>query len=292
MLSSSNSELNSLSLTTNTGPLASISNKMASTKNTASNENCISSNFYQAYENYSKFPNQFSSFQANSHYNQLHQNFPSYFPTQSAQQSFPFYSSTANHFQNNSMRLPNHRTSTGSTSADSTLSLNSPQSKDENTHSIEYGSLNITEQQRLSTAVNNRLHATNENLFGLAENSNMTAHDAKNLRTDTFSQKTLNSSFSSNAGSCSTDESAQPNKKRRPIPVEQKDNQYWEKRRKNNESAKRSRDIRRSKEEHISIRVIYLEQENLQLRTECALLRKETEKLRSLLYINSQNNNF
>ena len=74
------------------------------------------------------------------------------------------------------------------------------------------------------------------------------------------------------------------------MPVEHKDNQYWEKRKKNNESAKRSRDVRRSKEEHISIRVIYLEQENLQLRTECALLRNETEKLRSMLYASNSNN--
>lgn len=74
------------------------------------------------------------------------------------------------------------------------------------------------------------------------------------------------------------------NKKRRAIPVENKDEAYWEKRRKNNESAKRSRDMRRSKEEHISIRVIYLEQENLQLKTELALMKTETEKLRAMLY--------
>ena len=79
-------------------------------------------------------------------------------------------------------------------------------------------------------------------------------------------------------------------KKRRPVPVENKDNTYWEKRRKNNESAKRSRDIRRTKEEHISIRVIYLEQENLQLRTEVALLRNEAEKLRAMLYANGNAN--
>ena len=36
---------------------------------------------------------------------------------------------------------------------------------------------------------------------------------------------------------------------------------------------------------------LYLEQENLQLRTECALLRSETEKLRSMLYSTNNNNN-
>lgn len=81
-----------------------------------------------------------------------------------------------------------------------------------------------------------------------------------------------------------TGEKVTNGKKRRAVPVENKDETYWEKRRKNNESAKRSRDMRRSKEEHISIRVIYLEQENLQLKTELALMRNETEKLRAMLY--------
>jgi len=62
------------------------------------------------------------------------------------------------------------------------------------------------------------------------------------------------------------------------------DQAYWEKRRKNNESAKRSRDARRMKEEQIAMRVVYLEQENLQLRTEAQLLKSEIDKLRSMLY--------
>jgi hypothetical protein len=63
-----------------------------------------------------------------------------------------------------------------------------------------------------------------------------------------------------------------------------KDITYWDKRKKNNESAKRSRDARRMKEEQIALRVVYLEQENLQLRTEVSLLRSEIEKLRCMLY--------
>lgn len=62
------------------------------------------------------------------------------------------------------------------------------------------------------------------------------------------------------------------------------DQAYWDKRRKNNESAKRSRDARRMKEEQIAMRVVYLEQENLQLRTEAQLLKNEIEKLRCMLY--------
>ena len=75
-----------------------------------------------------------------------------------------------------------------------------------------------------------------------------------------------------------------PKKRSHSVPDEAKDACYWEKRKKNNESAKRSRDTRRMKEEQIAMRVVYLEQENLQLRTETSLLKGEIEKLRCMLY--------
>ena len=75
-----------------------------------------------------------------------------------------------------------------------------------------------------------------------------------------------------------------PPKKRAFSDDQQKDEGYWDKRKKNNESAKRSREARRIKEEQIALRVVYLEQENLQLRTEVSLLKSEIEKLRCMLY--------
>ncbi|XP_020277550.1 protein giant, partial [Pseudomyrmex gracilis] len=45
-----------------------------------------------------------------------------------------------------------------------------------------------------------------------------------------------------------------------------KDSTYFEKRRKNNEAAKRSRDARRAKEDELAIRVAFLEQENTLLK--------------------------
>lgn len=62
------------------------------------------------------------------------------------------------------------------------------------------------------------------------------------------------------------------------------DDSYWERRRKNNEAAKRSRDARRIKEEKIAMRAAFLEQENLKLRAQVALLKTETAKLHVLLY--------
>jgi len=77
-------------------------------------------------------------------------------------------------------------------------------------------------------------------------------------------------------------------KRGRPLPDELKDEAYWERRRKNNEAAKRSRDARRAKESEVAIRAAFLEQENLQLRVEVAALKTEVANLRCLLYANNQ----
>ncbi|XP_033106377.1 uncharacterized protein LOC117108471 isoform X2 [Anneissia japonica] len=63
-----------------------------------------------------------------------------------------------------------------------------------------------------------------------------------------------------------------------------KDETYWERRRKNNEAAKRSRDARRAKEDQIAIRAALLEQENMRLRIELAALKEEMIKLRGSVY--------
>jgi hypothetical protein len=83
---------------------------------------------------------------------------------------------------------------------------------------------------------------------------------------------------------CTSESQSLPLKKRRAIPVEQKDSHYWDKRRKNNESAKRSRDIKREKETRVYVRNTFLEQENLQLKTQVALYEAEIEKLRCIAY--------
>jgi len=66
-----------------------------------------------------------------------------------------------------------------------------------------------------------------------------------------------------------------------------KDDAYWERRRKNNEAAKRSRDARRVKEDEIAIRAALLEQENIKLRLELSQLKQETAKLRCMIHTNS-----
>jgi len=68
-------------------------------------------------------------------------------------------------------------------------------------------------------------------------------------------------------------------KRGRPLPNDVKDEAYWERRRKNNEAAKRSRDARRAKEDEIAIRAAFLETENMKLRLEVAALKQELTKL-------------
>lgn len=77
-----------------------------------------------------------------------------------------------------------------------------------------------------------------------------------------------------------------PRMKRHPnmTPEELKDQLYWERRRKNNEAAKRSREARRAKEEEMTIRANYLEQENMKLRVEIAALKTETSRIKCMLY--------
>ena len=85
-----------------------------------------------------------------------------------------------------------------------------------------------------------------------------------------------------------------------------RDDAYWERRRKNNEAAKRSRDARRVKEDEIAIRFVsialhephsdnalvifraaILEQENMKLRLELSQLKQETAKLRCMIHAGS-----
>lgn len=82
----------------------------------------------------------------------------------------------------------------------------------------------------------------------------------------------------------SLDITASGRKRPKILPDEQKDEAYWERRRKNNDAAKRSRDARRAKEDQIAIRAALLEQENLKLRVEVAALKTETAKLRCMIY--------
>jgi hypothetical protein len=68
----------------------------------------------------------------------------------------------------------------------------------------------------------------------------------------------------------------------RTVPTEEKDAVYYEKRARNNESAKRSRDSRRIKEQQIQERITFLEHENSRLSMENQAIRYQLSQLHNL----------
>lgn len=74
-----------------------------------------------------------------------------------------------------------------------------------------------------------------------------------------------------------------PRSEKKPIPNESKDDKYFERRKRNNCAAKKSRDARKSREDEIAIRASYLEKENAVLRAQVATLREEANTLRQML---------
>ncbi|XP_057292991.1 uncharacterized protein LOC130621679 [Hydractinia symbiolongicarpus] len=67
------------------------------------------------------------------------------------------------------------------------------------------------------------------------------------------------------------------------IPESQKDDTYWEKRKRNNEAARRSREMRRRMEAEVSNKMSILKKENEALRVTIALLIKRNETLEYIL---------
>jgi hypothetical protein len=78
------------------------------------------------------------------------------------------------------------------------------------------------------------------------------------------------------------------------VPDQQKDMKYFERRKRNNVAAKKSRDARKQREDEIAIRASFLEKENAILKAQLQTLKDEAQQLRILLAqkktINNNNN--
>jgi len=77
---------------------------------------------------------------------------------------------------------------------------------------------------------------------------------------------------------------ANSRKRANAVPCQQKDTAYYEKRRKNNESAKKSRVARQHKEQVIVAHVQILKEENMRLKAEHKLLNRQSGELLARLY--------
>lgn len=65
--------------------------------------------------------------------------------------------------------------------------------------------------------------------------------------------------------------------------MESKDGKYFERRKRNNVAAKKSRDARKQREDEIAIRASFLEKENSILKAQLQTLKDEAQQLRMLL---------
>merc|ERR1711884_426879 len=74
-----------------------------------------------------------------------------------------------------------------------------------------------------------------------------------------------------------------PRGEKKPIPEDLKDGKYFERRKRNNLAAKKSRDQRKVRESQVCQRATLLEKENAVLRAQVGTLRDEAGSLRSLL---------
>ena len=131
---------------------------------------------------------------------------------------------------------------------------------------------NLDQDQVYSNTINgisNSVSSTNNN--SILSNASTDAK-TKNLRVNNGSRGSA-SRTSSNDDHETNIDSDNPNA-----------DAYKERRRKNNEAAKRSRDARRAKEDDIALRAAILERENLQLKVELSQLKIELNQLRCLLY--------
>ncbi|CAF0747406.1 unnamed protein product [Rotaria sp. Silwood1] len=114
----------------------------------------------------------------------------------------------------------------------------------------------------------------------LNSNENILQQFYKHLLKNVNQQDQYVSSISTNSISIKKDYKSNTSL---PSPKNQ-DDVYWERRKKNNEAAKRSRDARRAKEDEIALRAAWLEQENVKLRLENAHLKQENIQLRCQIY--------
>ncbi|RLU20702.1 hypothetical protein DMN91_007315 [Ooceraea biroi] len=74
-----------------------------------------------------------------------------------------------------------------------------------------------------------------------------------------------------------------PRSEKKPIPDDQKDEKYFERRKRNNQAAKKSRDARKIREDHVALRATMLEHENAILKAQIVTLREEAQSLRYML---------
>ncbi|CAD5124025.1 DgyrCDS12328 [Dimorphilus gyrociliatus] len=107
----------------------------------------------------------------------------------------------------------------------------------------------------------------------------------KSLGRPTFGMKTLEAPTTPvvNSLQIAAGRPNRPRSEKKSVPEDLKDDKYFERRKRNNQAAKKSREARKAREDEIAIRASFLEKENAILRAQVATLREEANSLRQLL---------
>ncbi|OTF73964.1 hepatic leukemia factor-like protein [Euroglyphus maynei] len=144
-------------------------------------------------------------------------------------------------------------------------------------------------EERKSTTNRKSQHNTSANSsksldFTSDENSNGSSFNGTAIvDNQAITETTAQNSHHSIVTGLSPSATGSGRKRARPLPDNLKDEAYWERRRKNNEAAKRSRDLRRAKEDEIAIRASFLEHENRQLKLKLIEAELKLEKKDTLI---------
>jgi len=133
-----------------------------------------------------------------------------------------------------------------------------------------------------SSSCSEKSHSLYQNEMGRPHHSERAVHHDQDMH-DRFNPATTQF----------TDEELKPSplqRKSRKVLVkeEDKDDRYWEKRKKNNMAAKRSREARRSRENQIALRASYLEKDNALLKEELLNVKEELQQMREQLLLVQQ----
>jgi hypothetical protein len=128
----------------------------------------------------------------------------------------------------------------------------------------------------------------NLNLSNSSQNGNLLnglslMHTSHPSKSSASSVKSNSSSVSSSSDSSLLSNGKRSRTTKKIVPDQSKDIKYFERRKRNNVAAKKSRDARKQREDEIAIRASFLEKENAILKAQLQTLKDEAQQLRILL---------
>ncbi len=121
------------------------------------------------------------------------------------------------------------------------------------------------------------------NLLSPSKPSNISELSNSSMLSSSSGSSTLDSSSGMNGNSLSGTPTSKRSRSSKNCTDHQKDGKYFERRKRNNVAAKKSRDARKQREDEIAIRASFLEKENSILKAQLQTLKDEAQQLRILL---------